>query len=86
MMVWAALAGAQGNSASMEPPVLLADACKREVMKYQGNIDLVRKSLGDKAAEELEGRFMPRPQWDALLLKEGYCGIARRLRDQKLTR
>ena len=75
----------QGNSAAMEAPVNVADPCKRDVLKYQGNIHLVRKSLGDKAAAELEARFMGRTEWDALLLKDGYCGLARKLREQKLT-
>ena len=83
---WGAQVRAQGNSAALVPPLPVADACKRDVMKYQANIDLVRRSLGDKAADELEGRFMPRQQWDALLLTEGYCGIARRLREHRLTR
>lgn len=34
---------------------------------------------------QLKRRFMPRLRWDALLRQEGYCGIAPRLRDQKLT-
>ena len=40
----------QGNSAVMQAPAKVLDSCKRDVMKYQSNIDLVRKSLGDKAA------------------------------------
>ena len=77
---------AQGNSASMDAPALVVDICKRDVMKYQSNIELVRKSLGDKAAAELDAKFMDKAQWDATLLKDGYCGIARKLREQKLTK
>ena len=77
---------AQGNSASMDAPVLVVDVCKRDVMKYQSNIELVRKSLGDKAAAELDAKFMDKAQWDATLLTHGYCGIARKLREQKLTK
>ncbi len=77
---------AQGNSASMDAPALLVDVCKRDVMKYQSNIELVRKSLGDKAAAELDAKFMDKTQWDATLLKDGYCGIALKLREQKLTK
>ena len=74
----------QGNSAVMEAPAAVLDPCKRDVMKYQSNIDLVRKSLGDKAASALEAKFLSRADWDALLLKEGYCGISRKLRENKL--
>lgn len=79
-------AAAQGNSATMGEPSLANDPCKRDVLKYQANIDLVRKSLGEAAAAELDARFMPRAEWDAVLLKQGYCGIARKLREQKLAR
>lgn len=74
----------QGNSAVMQAPAKVLDSCKRDVMKYQSNIDLVRKSLGDKAAGALEAKFLSRADWDALLLKDGYCGISRKLREQKL--
>ena len=75
----------QGNSAAMDAPVNVADPCKRDVLKYQGNIELVRKSLGDRAAAELEAKFMGRAEWNALLLKDGYCGVSRKLREQKLS-
>ena len=79
-------ARAQGNSAAMHAPVLVVDACKRDVLRYQANVDLVRKSLGERAAAELEGRFLSREQWDSVLLSEGYCGLSRRLRERHLTR
>ena len=75
---------AQGNSAAMPSPVLPADACKRDVLKYQAQIAFVRKSLGDKEADALAARFMTQAEWDGLLLSEGYCGLARRLRARKL--
>lgn len=75
---------AQGNSAALPNPALVADACKRDVLKYQANIELVRKTLGDDQANALAARFMRKPEWDALLLSEGYCGLAKRLREQRL--
>ncbi len=75
---------AQGNAPSMAPPVLVNDPCKRDVLVYQSNIELVRKTLGDKAAAEQDARFMSKAEWDATLLKEGYCGLSRRLRERKL--
>jgi hypothetical protein len=77
---------AQGNSDALGSPVLVKDPCKRDVLLYQANIELVRKTLGESQAKELESKFMSKPDWNALLLQEGYCGIARRLRDKKLTR
>lgn len=75
---------AQGNSAALPSPAVVADACKRDVLKYQAQIEFVRKSLGDKEAEALAARFMVKEEWDAVLLAEGYCGLAKRLRARKL--
>jgi hypothetical protein len=76
---------AQGSNHSPGiPPAPAQDACKRDVQKYQSNIDFVRKSLGDQEADALAARFMARAEWDALMAKEGYCGLSRRLRAQKL--
>jgi len=61
-----------------------ADACRRDVLKYQSHLDFVRKSLGDQEADALAAKFMTRAEWEALLQKEGYCGLSRRLRAQKL--
>ncbi len=77
---------AQGNSDALGSPVLVKDPCKRDVLQYQANIELVRKTLGDQNATELEARFMSKTEWNALLLQDGYCGIAQRLRERKLTR
>ncbi len=79
-------AAAQGNSSAMAPPVLATDPCKRDVLSYQANIELVRKSLGDNAAAELDAKFMSKAEWDATLLNAGYCGIAKKLRERKLVR
>lgn len=77
---------AQGNSDALGAPALAKDPCKRDVLQYQSNIDLVRKTLGDQAAAELDAKFMTKPEWNALLQQGGYCGIAQRLREKKLTR
>ena len=77
---------AQGNSDALGSPVLVKDPCKRDVLQYQANIELVRKTLGDQNATELEAKFMSKSEWNALLLQDGYCGIAKRLREKKLTR
>lgn len=77
---------AQGNSDALGVPELVTDPCKREVLQYQSNMALVRQTLGGPAAAELEAKFMSKPEWNALLLQDGYCGIAKRLREKKLTR
>ena len=76
----------QGNSNAMAAPVLALDPCKRDVLRYQANMEFVRKTLGEKAATELDARFLPKDEWDALLMKDGYCGISDRLREKRLTK
>ena len=76
----------QGNSNAMKSPALVQDPCKSDVLRYQADIDFVRKALGDKAAAEQEDKFMQKKQWNAVLLDEGYCGISRRLREKKLVK
>lgn len=77
---------AQGNSDALGQPVFVKDPCKRDVLQYQANLGVVRNTLGEKAAAELEAKFMSKAEWNALLLQDGYCAIAQRLREKKLTR
>ena len=75
---------AQGNSAATGTPTFILDQCKREVLAYQKNLETVRKSLGDKAAQEFADKFMTKEQWNESLLRDGYCAIARGLTANRL--
>ena len=75
---------AQGNSAATGTPTFILDQCKREVLAYQKNLETVRKSLGDKAAQEFADKFMTKEQWNDSLLRDGYCAIARGLKANRL--
>ena len=79
-----ACAHAQGNSAATGKPTFILDQCKRDVLAYQKNLETVRKSLGDKAAQEFADKFMTKDQWNESLLRDGYCAIARGLRANRL--
>ena len=75
---------AQGNSAATGTPAFILDQCKRDVLAYQKNLETVRKSLGDKAAQEFADKFMTKEQWNESLLRDGYCAIARGLKANRL--
>jgi hypothetical protein len=74
----------QGNSAATGTPTFILDQCKREVLAYQKNLEALRKSLGDKAAQEFADKFMTKEQWNDSLLRDGYCAIARGLKANRL--
>jgi hypothetical protein len=75
---------AQGNSAAAGTPTFILDQCKRDVLAYQKNLETVRKSLGNKAAQEFADKFMTKEQWNESLLRDGYCAIARGLKANRL--
>jgi hypothetical protein len=76
----------QGNSDALKMPKIATDKCKMDVLRYQKDIDFVRKVLGNEAALEQEEKFLLKSEWNEILLNEGYCGIARRLYDKKLVK
>ena len=78
---------AQGNSAAMATPDFKTqDPCRVEVSKFEQAIGFVRQSQGAKAAAELKEKLLPAKPENEILFKDGYCGLARYLRDKKLNR
>ena len=62
------------------------DPCKAEVLKFEETMAFIRQSQGNQAAEDLKKRLIP-PEVEAkLLATEGYCGLARHIREKKLNR
>jgi len=78
------IAHTAGNSGATPPPSFVLDQCKHDVMTYQKNIEELRKTLGDKAAQEFADKFMTKEQWNESLLRDGYCAIARGLKAARL--
>ena len=62
------------------------DPCRAEVSKFEQAIGFVRQNQGNQAAQELKERLLPAKLENELLFKEGYCGLARHLRDKKLNK
>jgi hypothetical protein len=77
---------AQGNSAAMPVPKLVVDPCKKDVARFQEDLRMLKASMGDEAAKAFQNQFLPKAEWDVILLNEGYCGLSKRLRDKKLVR
>jgi hypothetical protein len=61
-------------------------ACHSEVSRFEQAIGLVRQTQGNAAAAELKEKLLPAKVETEILFKDGYCGLARYLRDKKLNR
>ena len=62
------------------------DPCRAEVSKFEQAIAFLRQSQGTQTATELKEKLLPAKLEQELLFKEGYCGLAKYLRDKKLNR
>jgi hypothetical protein len=62
------------------------DACRSEVSKFEEAIGFVRRSQGNQAAADLKEKLLPAKVESDILFKDGYCGLARYIRDKKLNR
>jgi DUF2075 family protein len=62
------------------------DPCRVEVSKFEQAIGFVRQNQGNQAATELKEKLLPSKLENEILLREGYCGLARYIRDKKMNR
>ena len=84
-----ALALALGSSwaqTSVDPSQQTQDPCRAEVSKFEQAIGYIRQVQGSQAAAELKEKLMPAKVENEILFKEGYCGLARYIREKKLNR
>ena len=79
-------AWSQGNSNALSPELASPDTCRLEVSKFEQTIGFIRQTQGNKAAAELKEKLIPTQVANDLLLREGYCGLARYIREKKLNR
>ena len=61
-------------------------ACRAEVSKFEQAIGLIRRTRGNAAAAELKEKLLPARLENEILFKDGYCGLARHIREHKLNR
>lgn len=80
-----ACSAARAQLASESPAARQAqDACRTEVSKFEEAIGFVRRSQGNQAAAELKEKLLPAKVESDILFKDGYCGLARYIREKKL--
>jgi hypothetical protein len=75
---------AQGNSNALSPNMVVKDACRSDVSKFEEAIGYLRQVQGNEAAAVLKEKLMPAKLENEILFKDGYCGLARHLREKKL--
>jgi hypothetical protein len=61
-----------------------SDACARDVSRFEQAIGFVRQNQGNEAAAALKEKLLPAKVEREILFSEGYCGLAKYLREKKL--
>ncbi|MCX7256402.1 MAG: hypothetical protein NTZ64_06600 [Polaromonas sp.] len=61
------------------------DRCQAEVLKFEHIMGFIRESQGPQAAAKLKEKLLPAKTESEIMSKDGYCGLARHLREKKLT-
>jgi hypothetical protein len=59
--------------------------CQAEILKFERIIDFIRNTQGEKAAAKVKEKMLPAKTESEILSKDGSCGLARHLREKKLT-
>lgn len=60
------------------------DTCRADISKFEQAIGFVRQHQGNQAAADLKEKLLPAKVERELLFNEGYCGLAKYLREKKL--
>lgn len=76
---------AQNKPAASTPSAESQEHCHAEVMKFEEVMSFIRQSQGPQAAAKLKEKLLPATMENQILTKEGYCGLARHLREKKLS-
>jgi hypothetical protein len=81
-----AFAAQASTSVNSDMTVQIQDPCRVEVSKFEQAIGFVRQNQGNQAAQDLKERLLPAKVENEILFKEGYCGLARYIKEKKLNR
>ena len=84
LLLLTAGAGAQDSPAGFGPKTQTDNPCLNEVSKFEQTIGLLRQTQGNKAAAEIKERLLPAKLENEILFRDGYCGLAKHLREKKL--
>jgi hypothetical protein len=58
--------------------------CKRETERYQETLKFLKTTAGDKITDMVKTGIIDDKQLSELIAKDGYCGVARVLKERKL--
>lgn len=82
----ALLSVAAAAQTSVDPSRQAQDPCRAEVSRFEQAIGFIRQNQGAQAASELKEKLLPAKLENDILFKDGYCGLARYIREKKLNR
>lgn len=71
---------------TVDPSRQAQDPCRAEVSRFEQAIGFIRQNQGAQAATELKEKLLPAKMENEILFKDGYCGLARYIREKKLNR
>jgi hypothetical protein len=61
-----------------------ANPCRIEVAKFERAMGFVRQASGNEFAAKIKEALLPAKTEADILMREGYCGLAKYMRDNKL--
>jgi len=71
---------------TVDPSKQAQDPCRSEVSRFEQTIGFIRQNQGQQAAAELKEKLLPAKLENEILFRDGYCGLAKYLKDKKLAR
>ncbi len=74
------------TSVSPDLSLQASDPCRSEVSRFEQAIGFIRQNQGNQAAMDLKERLLPAKLENDILFKDGYCGLARYIKEKKLNR
>ena len=83
-LAFAGLAWAQTPAGPPSADANAVAACRAEVAKFERAMGLVRQSAGNEMANRVREMLMPAKTQQEILMREGYCGLARYMQKHKL--
>lgn len=69
---------------SIDPSKQAQDPCRADDSRFEQTIGFIRQTQGTQAAAEMKERLLPSKLENEILFKDGYCGLARYLKERKL--
>ena len=62
------------------------DTCRATVLRFERALSVMRDTQGNKAGQEFKEKLLPAKLESEILLRDGYCGLARYIQEKKLDR